>query len=114
MNRDELYLRDIVEAIRLVERYAAGKTYAIADDELVRTWVLYHLMVIGEAARSLSPQTRAMHPEVPWRRIGDLRNVIVHQYSGVDIPTVRLVVERDLPELKRTVEAILQSFRCDQ
>ena len=80
---------------------------AFEQDELIQTWVLYHLQVIGEAARALSPEFTAQHAEIPWPRIVGMRNILVHNYFGIDVEIVWSVVERDLPQLKQQVEAIL-------
>ena len=77
------------------------------DDELVQTWVVHHLMIVGEACRALSAQFRAAHPDEVWALTAGLRNVIVHEYFGIDLEIVWGVVERDLPDLKRRIREIL-------
>lgn len=64
-------------------------------------------MIIGEACRALSPEFRAAHPEDVWALAGGLRNVIVHEYFGIDLEIVWGVIERDLPVLKNVVAEIL-------
>jgi len=102
-------LRDILEAIAQVEKYAARGRAAFEHDELVQTWTLHHLQIIGEAARGLSDTLKANHPEVVWPEIIAMRNILVHDYFGVDMNEVWSVVERDLPGLKIKVEAILKA-----
>ena len=69
--------------------------------------VLYNLLVIGEAARSLAPDTRDRLPDVPWARVIGLRNILTHEYFKVDIGVVWGVVARHLPHLKTQIDALL-------
>jgi uncharacterized protein with HEPN domain len=104
---DRVRLGDILEAIERIDKYAGQGREALRDDELIQTWVVHHLMIIGEACRALSPEFRAAHPEDVWALAGGLRNVIVHEYFGIDLEIVWGVIERDLPVLKNVVAEIL-------
>ncbi len=64
MRDDRARLIDMVEAIESIEKYAVFGRDRFAEDELVRTYIIYHLQVLGEAAHKLSPELRARHPEV--------------------------------------------------
>ncbi len=107
MRDDRVRLGDILEAIERIEKHAGQGRDAFAGDELVQTWVVHHLMIIGEACRALSPQFRAAHSENVWAQAAGLRNVIVHQYFGVDLDIIWGVIERDLPNLKGLVRQAL-------
>jgi len=74
---------------------------------MVQVWIIHHIQIIGEAARALSESFRARHPQVPWPQIVGMRNILVHDYFGIDLEEVWTVVARDLPVLQREVEAIL-------
>lgn len=100
-------LRDILEAIARIERYAARGREAFEKDELIQVWILHHLQIIGEAAARLGREFHETHPEVPWREIVAMRNVLVHEYFGVDLNELWRTVERDLPALKHAIEALL-------
>jgi len=69
--------------------------------------VIRNLEVIGEAVKSLPPDFKRRYPEIPWRSITALRNVLIHEYFGVDLKIVWRVVQRRLPTLKRHVEVML-------
>lgn len=109
MRDDRERLLDIREAILKIDQYAARGREAAEADELLQVWFLHHLQLIGEAARGLSEDFRLRHPEVPWAVIIAMRNVLVHQYFGIDLEEVWSAVRRDVPVLKRNVEAILDS-----
>jgi uncharacterized protein with HEPN domain len=68
-----------------------------------------YLQIIGEAANGLPEQFRASHPEIPWDQIIGMRHVLVHGYCEVDLNIVWVVIEKDLPPLKRAIEAILRT-----
>jgi uncharacterized protein with HEPN domain len=72
--------------------------------------VIRNFETIGEATKQLSRRLRQAHPELPWRRIAGLRDVLIHDYLGVDLAEVWSVVERDLPELEAKVRAILATL----
>ena len=109
MRGDRERLLDVLEAIDRIGRYAREGHQRFEADELVQVWVLRHLQVIGEATRGLSDELRRQHPEVPWTKIIGMRNVIVHDYFGIELGIVWGVVERDLPPLRAAVEAMLSS-----
>ena len=108
MRDDRSRLLDIIEAIERIERYAARGREAFDRDELLQTWVVHHIQIVGEAVRKLSDALRSEHSEIPWAEIIGTRNIVVHDYFGVDTQEVWAAVERDLPDLKRKIQAILR------
>jgi uncharacterized protein with HEPN domain len=110
MRDDRTYIEDILEAIARIERYAAKGKDAYDRDELVQTWMVHHIQLIGEATGKLSDELKARHPEVPWAVIKAMRNVLVHFYFGVNLNKVWQTVENDIPALKLQIEAVLQEF----
>ena len=111
MRDDRLRLEDIRDAIEQIEKYAVRGREIFETDELVRVWILHHLEIIGEACRGLSDAFRQSHPEDIWADAISFRNVLAHQYFGIDHEAVWMVVERDLPDLKRKVGALLGTDR---
>ena len=107
MRDDRERLLDILEAIERIEKYTSKGREVFEDDELIQTWVIHHLEIIGEASRSLSTPIRQQHPDTPWSEIAGMRNILVHHYFGVDASAVWNAVDRDLPSLKQQIEAIL-------
>ncbi|MGB2936751.1 MAG: DUF86 domain-containing protein [Phycisphaerae bacterium] len=110
MKDDKERLRDILEAIGRIEKHAARGHAVLETDELVQVWMVHHLQVIGEAARRLSDDLRGRHPEIPWPQIIAMRNILVHDYFAVDLEEVWSAVERDLPDLKKKITAILDEL----
>ena len=103
-------LRDIVEAIERIERYAVLGKENFEQNELVQSWMTQNLQIIGEASRSLSADFREKHSEIAWSQIIGMRNILVHNYFEIDVEIVWSVIEQKLPELKSKVIEILSGM----
>ncbi len=103
-------LLDILEAIAAVERHRAQDKAAFERDELLQVWFLRHLQIIGEAARALPGDVRALAPEVPWSKIVGMRNILVHGYFDIDTDIVWDAATRDVPDIKPGVERLLKTL----
>ena len=104
-------LRDILEAITAIERYRDRDMQTFERDELLQTWFLHHLLIVGEAARALPEDVRALAPEIPWSKIIGMRNILVHGYFEIDTEIVWDAATRDIPALKVSVERLLGAVR---
>jgi uncharacterized protein with HEPN domain len=100
-------LRHIQDAVARIEAYTARGRNAFFTDTMVQDAVIRNLEVIGEAVKNLPLDLRRRRPEIPWRSITALRNVLIHEYFGVDLEIVWRVVQRRLPALKRHVASLL-------
>lgn len=109
MRKDADRLRDVLEAIAAIERQAGPGRERFDGDELVRTWCLHHIEIIGEASARLSDDIRGKYPLARWRDIIAMHNTLVHGYFDVDWEAVWAVVKRDLDPLKDAIESILRS-----
>jgi uncharacterized protein with HEPN domain len=110
MRSERERLLDILEAIERIEKYAEEGKEIFESDELIQTWVVHHITIIGEACSKLSNEFQARYANVPWADIIGMRNILVHHYFGIDTDAVWSVVEHDLPELKFNVQAILKGL----
>jgi len=110
MRGDSERLRDILEATaKIEERLPASKQIFLAD-EMVQVWMVHHLQIIGEAAARLSVELRGGHPEVPWDDIIAMRNLLVHQYFGIDLEEVWATVSNDIPAFKQGIIGFLEGL----
>jgi uncharacterized protein with HEPN domain len=107
---DRARLDDILEAIDKIEEKTRDGRASFDRDEMVRVWVLHHLEVLGEASRGLSLECKERMPEVPWTRIGGLRNFLAHEYFSVEADIVWNVVEKELPFLKKWVKEGMEKW----
>ena len=103
-------LRDILDAVAAIERYADRGRSAFESDELIQIWIVHHLQIIGEAAGRLGSDFHVGHPQLPWPAIVAMRNVLVHDYFGTDLEEVWRTVERDLPTLEHAVKMLLDEL----
>jgi uncharacterized protein with HEPN domain len=102
-------LRDIQEAIAQIMKYTSSGRETFDQNELIQGWVILHLQNIGEAIRTIPPDFKNDHPEIPWAQISRMRNILVHIYFGINRDRVWSVVENDLPNLKTSVDTILNT-----
>ena len=109
MRRDLDRLEDVLEAIERIQDQTKSGREAFDGEPLVQVWVVHHLEIVGEASRALSAELRNRHPEVPWGATIGMRNILVHDYLGINLDEVWTAVERDLPTLRDQVLAILES-----
>lgn len=107
MKDDRVYLSHIDEAIGRILDYTAAGRERFMQSSMVQDAVIRNFEVIGEATKSLSEAIRAQRPDIPWRRIAGLRDVLIHDYMGVDPAEVWRVVESHLPELRDAVQQLL-------
>jgi uncharacterized protein with HEPN domain len=106
--REHLYLADIVESARTVERWLAERDGQWNDDEILRNAVLRQLSVVGEAASCLSDDMRGRLADIPWREIRGFRNIAVHAYFSPDWDVVHEVATVNLPDMAPRVLALLR------
>ena len=105
MKRDlRLYVEDIWESIAAIEEYTRGVSRAEFDgDRKLQDAVARRLETIGEAANDLPDDFRLRYPDVPWKQIAGLRDVLIHEYFNVRVMRVWYVVANDLPALKQAI-----------
>ena len=110
MPRDfRVYLDDICSAADKIRRYTAGLSFdTLRNDERTIDAVVRNLEIIGEAVKQLPADIRAQHPEVDWKRLAGLRNVLIHEYFGIDLEIVWDILQSKLPALEARVREMLE------
>ena len=105
-------LEDVLEAVSKVASYTSGLDLtAFKADERTRDAVVWNFAVIGEAARLVPSEIEARFPDVPWASMRGMRNIVVHEYFGIDVEIVWVTASRDLPELEPRLRQIVEELR---
>ncbi|MBN1508151.1 MAG: DUF86 domain-containing protein [Sedimentisphaerales bacterium] len=108
MKENRLYLIHIAECIERVDSYTQGMSReAFLASTLVQDAVIRNLQTLAESTQRLSDRLKEQHPEIVWYRIAGFRNVLVHDYLGLDAEKVWNIVQNELPALNRTVHEML-------
>ena len=108
MNRDKASLIDIVKAAQRVLQFAEGlDKAALAKNEEKQSAILYQIIVMGEATKRLSPEFRTQYPQIPWREIAGMRDILAHQYDRINFNTLWDVINTEVPELLAVLEPLL-------
>ena len=109
MKEDKLYLIHLSESITKIESYTKDLDYAaFMQSTLVQDAVLRNLQVLAESTQRLSDHFKKHHPEIEWYKIAGMRNILVHDYLGIELETVWGVVTDKLPELKSVIQSALK------
>jgi uncharacterized protein with HEPN domain len=108
MKDEKLYLIHISECIERIEKFiSAGGKEAFMGSDLIQDAVIRNLQTMSESTTRLSDELQGKYPEVEWFKIRGFRNVLVHDYLGVDLARIWNIIENDLPKLKLAVRKIL-------
>ena len=111
MRKEIEWLKDILEAIEQIEKYAVKGEDEYLQNELIQKWMIYHLQIIGEAANKISNEVQNKFSSISWPQIIGLRNIIVHEYFGIDVEEIWNTVMIDIPNLKIKILKIIEKLK---
>ncbi|MFB5762568.1 HepT-like ribonuclease domain-containing protein [Paenibacillus medicaginis] len=112
MKRPLNSLMDILESINRIESYLLNVEYEnFLATQMLLDAVVRNLEIIGEAARNINDEVKNKYPEVPWRNMIGLRNILIHEYFGIDESIVWEVATRNLQEIKPLIVKAIQEAR---
>jgi uncharacterized protein with HEPN domain len=98
MSRDQQSILDIIDSINLILEYTQGIDWGdlnIKDQDAI----ILRFIIIGEATKRLSPELRDRHPQIPWRQMAGLRDVVVHEYDDINLEIIQDIAELELPAI---------------
>lgn len=108
MSRDsKIYLDDIKDAIKRIEKYTRKANYdSFEKNQMLIDAVIRNLAIIGEAVKNLPQETKKQFPEIEWKKIAGLRDILVHAYFGINKKIVWDIVKNKIPELKKVLSNV--------
>lgn len=110
---DFVYLEHMLECIACIEEYTGGDAKNFFESRLIQDAVVRNLQILAESSQRLSESLKADHPAIPWRDLSGFRNILVHDYLGLDLSVIWSVIEMDLPALKITLEKMVSQQNSD-
>jgi len=114
MKRDtQVYIEDILEAITKIEEYMKGLK---SDEEFynntqIQDAILRRLEIIGEPVKNITEKFRRQYPDIPWKQIAGMRDILTHEYVGVNLKRALKVVKEDMVDLKAKILKIKKDLR---
>ncbi|MDI3548709.1 MAG: hypothetical protein PWR10_2361 [Halanaerobiales bacterium] len=110
MRKQKLYFEDIINAMDKIEKYIKNLDKdSFTDNEMVVDAVLRNLEIIGEAAGNISDDIKNKYSNIPWRRMIGLRNIVIHDYFGVDLNIIWEIIKVNLPETKPLINKVMDN-----
>ncbi len=107
-DRDKKYIRHILDAISDVAEFLNGVSETdFKSSGLVQSAVMRKIEIIGEASKRISLETKLAYSDIEWKKAAGMRDVLIHDYFGVDIQGVWNTVQENLPRLKRQLEKLI-------
>ena len=113
MKKDpKIFLQHILESIKQVEQYTGG----ITREEFfkliqVQDAVIRRLEIIGEATKHLTEELKKSYPEISWHKPLAMRNILIHEYFGIDLSTVWVTATEILPEFKKQIKDLFKMLK---
>ncbi len=105
------YLNDILDAINKGIAFTENMTFEVfAKDEKTQFAVIRAIEVVGEASKKITNEIKNQSGEIPWKNIGGMRDMLIHDYFGVNINVVWETVSKDFPELKNKISKLIRDF----
>ena len=108
---DIIRLQHILDAISEIEQYTANASLEeFTNNSMLKFASVKQLEIIGEAANHISIERQKLYPEIKWRSIIALRNLLIHEYFGIDTQVIWNIINKDIPDLKKNIIKILRKF----
>ncbi len=105
-----LFLKDILDSISKIEKYTKGLSFEeLKNNEMVLDAVIRNFEIIGEAAKNIPKDIKGKYPDVEWKEAAGFRDVLIHDYFGIDLEAVRDTIKNNLPSLRKHVKEVVKT-----
>ncbi len=105
-----VFLQDILDSISKIRKYTEGMDYeAFSESDLVTDAVVRNFEIIGEASNHIQEDIKSKYPDIPWNKMKGMRNLVIHEYFGVDYSIIWKTIESALPALGEKIEKVVEA-----
>ena len=116
MKKDpKIFVEHILECIERIENYTEGATKeTFLNSPQLQDAIIRRLEVIGEATKNIPQETKDTSPDIPWKRIASMRNILIHQYWGIDLNLTWTVATEEIPNFKKSILELKKSLEQEK
>ncbi len=109
MRNQDIYLKDIIEAMNKIEEFVEGMVFEeFQNEDKTSSAVIWKFGVIGEATKNIPKEIRIKYSEIPWKLMAGMRDRLIHSYFGIDYKLVWTAIKDDIPKVKTLLKKIIE------